>query len=642
MAYQREKVKARQVVTPNTQTQTLGVVANVPMGDWNATTPYQKLNMVRYNGATYIATQANTNIAPTTSSVWQLVNTDGRGVQSASVTYQEGDTANTPPLGSWTATVPTVAQGKYLWTRIVFEYADTSTTTAYSVVREAVDGNAITSTDIAYQASVSGTTPPTGEWVTAVPNVPQGQYLWTRTTTHFSNTPDIVSYGVSLQGLNFTQQDRNDLTRIEGAIPSTASAQNPLADKAFVNSSINAVAAFYITRNAQGDAFPTKAALVGATTFYSGGKVRIPTQNDYATVLADETQSGATTRYTYQTDTQNGTYPNGQWDLSFVVNSTSFTQAQLDAMNSGVTAEKLTAIDNDLTNKLDKVTTTVSDGSYRTYIITADGGQAIKSVSSYQSPNSVTFRTYEGTVRTATPTNNNDATTKAYVDSADSALQTALDDKLSTTTGGAIHGLVSITNTGQTSLKANKDIETIGGWIMERGEHVYSKHNPPPSSLGALYKTKINIYYAINKGSTSYANEFFDIQIDCFTKNPYNLSDDNADSNDIYNKIISKINQEYGINLSNGDSNYSLFSGTAFQISRSTATAKNISTTLYHINAIDSRYSYPNYVLTLTVSSLSATVNIWQDIIENYQSTDQTLYLPVKVDSYKSVSIRIT
>lgn len=154
---------------------------------------------------------------------------------------------------------------------------------------------------------------------------------------------------------------------IESYIPSSTSAENQLADKAFVNSSINNMAAFYITSNAAGDAFATHAALIAATVFYSGGKVRVPTQNDYATVLADETQpkgvdgSYPTTRYTYQTDTQNGTYPNGQWDFQYVVNNTSLTQAQVDAINSGITAQKISDLDNATAAKYTKPSTGIPE-----------------------------------------------------------------------------------------------------------------------------------------------------------------------------------------------------------------------------------------------------------------------------------------
>ena len=133
--------------------------------------------------------------------------------------------------------------------------------------------------------------------------------------------------------------------------PSTEAYENALAGaKAtaeFVNSSINNFAAFYITKDAAGNAFATKAELLGATVFYSGGQVRVPTKNDYCIVLADESHPTAltnpTTRYTY----------NSQWEFQYVVNNTSLTQAQINAINSGITSAKV--------QKIDTIPTKVSD-----------------------------------------------------------------------------------------------------------------------------------------------------------------------------------------------------------------------------------------------------------------------------------------
>lgn len=165
---------------------------------------------------------------------------------------------------------------------------------------------------------------------------------------------------------------------IENLIPSTTTPENQLADKAFVNSSINNLAAFYITSNASGDAFSTRASLLAATTFYSGGQVRVPTQNDYAIVLADESQPKGvdgnypTTRYSYQ----GGTYPNGQWDFQYVVNNTSLTQAQVDAINSGITTG--------LVDKLDGI----EEGAQRnpTNYVTTNTEQTISGVKTFTNP----------------------------------------------------------------------------------------------------------------------------------------------------------------------------------------------------------------------------------------------------------------
>jgi hypothetical protein len=57
---------------------------------------------------------------------------------------------------------------------------------------------------------------------------------------------------------------------INGKIPSAATSSNQLADKNYVDDSINSVTAYYITKNAQGDQWASYAELAAATTFYSG------------------------------------------------------------------------------------------------------------------------------------------------------------------------------------------------------------------------------------------------------------------------------------------------------------------------------------------------------------------------------------
>lgn len=123
---------------------------------------------------------------------------------------------------------------------------------------------------------------------------------------------------------------------INWKIPSAATSSNQLADKAYVNDSINSVTAYYITKNAQGDQWASYAELAAATTFYSGWAVRVPTRNDYTVVLDDETHSNATTRYSYQ---------GNWWEYQYTVHETALTQAQLDALNSWITAAKVSAYD---------------------------------------------------------------------------------------------------------------------------------------------------------------------------------------------------------------------------------------------------------------------------------------------------------
>lgn len=62
----------------------------------------------------------------------------------------------------------------------------------------------VTSTEIVYQSSTNGTTAPTGSWAATIPTVAQGSYLWTRTTVTYSDGNKTISYSVSRQGINGT------------------------------------------------------------------------------------------------------------------------------------------------------------------------------------------------------------------------------------------------------------------------------------------------------------------------------------------------------------------------------------------------------------------------------------------------------
>lgn len=117
------------------------------------------------------------------------------------------------------------------------------------------------------------------------------------------------------------------IASINSLIPTQATTQNQLADKDFVNSSINNMAAFYVTSDIAGDPFATRAALI-AGPYYFKGQLREPTQNDYALVSEDETHDDMTSRYMYD-----GT----QWVWQYTLNNTTFTQAQIDAINSTIT-----------------------------------------------------------------------------------------------------------------------------------------------------------------------------------------------------------------------------------------------------------------------------------------------------------------
>lgn len=132
----------------------------------------------------------------------------GVEVDVTSIEYQIGSSGTVKPTGSWSADIPNVPAGKYLWTRTSVTYSDGTTTETYTVSyrsedgKNGTDGTSVTikSQQVTYQASNSGVTIPTGTWNASVPSLNSGQYLWTRTTVNYSDGTTTTSYSVSYKG----------------------------------------------------------------------------------------------------------------------------------------------------------------------------------------------------------------------------------------------------------------------------------------------------------------------------------------------------------------------------------------------------------------------------------------------------------
>lgn len=79
---------------------------------------------------------------------------------------------------------------KYIWYKYKGEKGDTGAAAS------------VQSRSVGYQVSTSGTIIPDGDWSASVPVVPQGRYLWTRTTVQFNSGDPVVSYSVSRFGMD--------------------------------------------------------------------------------------------------------------------------------------------------------------------------------------------------------------------------------------------------------------------------------------------------------------------------------------------------------------------------------------------------------------------------------------------------------
>lgn len=133
-------------------------------------------------------------------------------VSSTSVKYAVSDNGTTAPASGWGTSIPNVSNGQYLWTQTIVNYSDGKKTEAYSVSYKGTNGSngsngtsvTVKSTSVTYQVSSSGTNTPTGTWQSSVPNVSNGQFLWTKTYVEYSDGKSTTSYSVSYKGTNGT------------------------------------------------------------------------------------------------------------------------------------------------------------------------------------------------------------------------------------------------------------------------------------------------------------------------------------------------------------------------------------------------------------------------------------------------------
>lgn len=115
-------------------------------GTWSTTQP--AWTQGKYIWRRFLITKGDgsTSYSPSATGVCISGNTGatgatGKGVKSSIVTYQGSTSGTTVPTGTWSTSIPTVAQGQYLWTKTVITYTDNTTSTSYSVSYISKNGN---------------------------------------------------------------------------------------------------------------------------------------------------------------------------------------------------------------------------------------------------------------------------------------------------------------------------------------------------------------------------------------------------------------------------------------------------------------------------------------------------------------------
>ena len=171
-------------------------------GEWKSGT-YWYYDEVTHNGSTWICIESTTTQEPSDSSTdWLKViskgedgqdgqdGKDGKGVQSVDVLYYLSSSSTSLSGGSWSTTPPTWENGKYIWTRSVITYTDSTSTTTNPICSTGSTGETgigVKSVAEQYYLSTSYSTPTGGSWQTSVPAWQDGKYIWTRVVITYTN-----------------------------------------------------------------------------------------------------------------------------------------------------------------------------------------------------------------------------------------------------------------------------------------------------------------------------------------------------------------------------------------------------------------------------------------------------------------------
>lgn len=121
-------------------------------------------------------------------------------LKSSKIEYQESTSGTAVPSGTWSTTIPNVAQGKYLWTRVTQQFNSGDPVVLYSVARSGRDGTGTVSTVAGVSPDLAGNVPLTAGDIQALAisggtmsgNINMGGYLISNIRTP-ENDNDAVS-----------------------------------------------------------------------------------------------------------------------------------------------------------------------------------------------------------------------------------------------------------------------------------------------------------------------------------------------------------------------------------------------------------------------------------------------------------------
>ena len=158
-------------------------------GSWSTTSP------TWVNGK-YI--WSKTRIVYTNTTTWESDPTcisggkgeNGLGIKSVIEEYYLSTSSSSLIGGSWSTSTPAWVNGKYIWTRTVITYTDSSSTTTDAICVTGAKGDTgigVKSISGQYYLSTSYSITTGGSWSTTVPAWKDGKYIWTRSVITYTD-----------------------------------------------------------------------------------------------------------------------------------------------------------------------------------------------------------------------------------------------------------------------------------------------------------------------------------------------------------------------------------------------------------------------------------------------------------------------
>ena len=263
---------------------------------------------------------------------------------------------------------------------------------------------------------------------------------------------------------------RNDISAINGKIPSAATAQNQLADKAFVNSTINSLAAFFRGTFAnQNDLLSVQWQTSDPTA------PNYVSNNDYAYVqeIVAGSAIGTWDPADHLGEAWRFLYVMGEgWQPQFMVNETPFTQAQLDAINSGITSNLVTQIGTNTTAISGKQD--IIDASHKLPASNVSGLSGVATSGSYSdlsnTPDLSIYAQSSSLATVATSGSYNDLDNKPTIPDATSVTQVqSTGTKIATiTVGSTSTDIYAPSQTGQVQANWNETDQSAASYIQNK------------------------------------------------------------------------------------------------------------------------------------------------------------------------------